>query len=196
MSSGLTASVEAVPLLFARGVIARLALWPALRAAVDNSWGGSASAQKRTWLASELVDAFEASVPPGNAEQPDEEYVELNLLQAMEDEFDVVIEDDSVEPLARDIVALWAAARSGNEALVLEWEAKAEKMRGKRMDVNVQEVVDETGDGEDSEDWEDEDDGEADSEVPQLVERAIHKPEPIVDEDGFTLVQGKGKGRR
>jgi pre-rRNA-processing protein TSR2 len=73
--------VEAISLLFARGVIARLSIWPVLQAAVDSSWGGPKSAQKRTWLASEIVDAFEASVPPGSAEQPDEEYVELTLIQ-------------------------------------------------------------------------------------------------------------------
>ena len=38
--------------------------------------------------------------------------------------------------------------------------------------------------------------GSEDEEVPQLVEAERPRQGPVVDEDGFTLVQGKGKGRR
>jgi pre-rRNA-processing protein TSR2 len=79
-SSPSVASPQAT-LIFARGVIARLALWPVLRAAVDNAWGGTSSAQKRTWLASEIVDAFESSLSSKSAEEPDEDYVTIMILQ-------------------------------------------------------------------------------------------------------------------
>ena len=82
--------------LFARGVIARLAYWPALRIAVEQGWGGPASAQKRTWLASVLVDEFEGAA--GAA--PDAEYVEELLLQAVADEFEAVLEDGSAAAVA------------------------------------------------------------------------------------------------
>ncbi|KAI0309720.1 Pre-rRNA-processing protein TSR2-domain-containing protein [Amylostereum chailletii] len=190
-TSTLTAPAPAPPnpisVLFARGVLARLHLWPALRAAVDNAWGGPASAQKRTWLASVLVDAFEgADGPP-----PDAEYVALTLLQALEDEFDAVLEDGSAEEVGRDVVLLWEAACGGEEATIRGWEARAEGVRGRKV---VVEVVD------DNEEWEDEEEGsegsEEEEEVPTLVEGSRGASEPVVDEDGFTLVQSKSKGRR
>jgi pre-rRNA-processing protein TSR2 len=117
--------------------------------------------------------------------------------KAMEDEFDVVVEDGSAEPLARDIISLWAVARLGDEAPIREWEARADKTRGKKVEVNVQDTVAEAEEGDDD-DWEEEDEeGDGEDKAPRLVERvASPKPEPIVDDDGFTLVQGKGKGRR
>jgi pre-rRNA-processing protein TSR2 len=173
--------------LFARGVIARLELWPALRIAVEQGWGGPDSRAKRRWLASELVDAFDP-------EPQDAEYVALMLAQVLEDEFGASIEDGSVEAVAADVVGLWGAG----EDTVREWERKAEATKGKKVD--VREVVDEDGDKEDEEGWEDEGDEDGDEdEAPQLLgaagdpQQTPSKPEPVVDEDGFTLVQ---KGRR
>ncbi|KAF8271672.1 Pre-rRNA-processing protein TSR2-domain-containing protein [Lactarius quietus] len=162
-------------ILFARGVIARLELWPALRIAVEQGWGGPDSSAKRRWLASVLVDAFDTQQP-----EPDAEYVTLMLAQVLEDEFGASIEDGSVE------LSRWT----------LEWERKADGARTKR--VEVREVVDEGGDEEDDEEWEDEEDEDED-EAPQLLgaagdpQQRPSKSEPVVDEDGFTLVQ---KGRR
>ncbi len=178
--------------LFARGVIARLELWPALRIAVEQGWGGPESRAKRRWLASVLVDAFDEPQQPS----PDAEYVALMLAQVLEDEFDASIEDGSVEAIAADVVALWGA---GEEA-VGEWERKAEGARAKRVDVR-EEVVDGDGDddGDDDDEWEDEEEDEDGDEAPQLSRAAgdsqqrPSKPEPVVDDDGFTLVQ---KGRR
>jgi len=208
-------------ILFARGVIARLEVWPALRVAVEQGWGGPSSREKRRWLASEIVDAFDAdgagvgasssSVDAGQdwrdahhvhahgknkSTTPDAEYVALMLAQALEDEFDASFEDGSVEAVAADVVALWGAG----EDVVRGWERMAEGVRGRKVD--VQEVE---GD-EDEDDWEDEDSGEDGNEdedaVPQLMPADVDaaaevqrpaKSKPITDEDGFTLVQ---KGRR
>ena len=194
--------------LFARGVIARLEVWPALRVAVEQGWGGPSSREKRRWLASEIVDAFDGDddEPPsadmdvdmdahahGKKKKStlDAKDVALMLAQALEDEFDASFEDGSVEAVAADIVALWGAG----EDVVGEWERKAEGVRGKKVD--VQEVV------ADEDEWEDEsgedEDEDADG-APQLmpaddaaqVQRPA-KPKPVIDDDGFTLVQ---KGRR
>ena len=208
-------------ILFARGVIARLEVWPALRVAVEQGWGGPSSREKRRWLASEIVDAFDADGAGAGASSssadagqdrrdahhvhahgknksttPDAEYVALMLAQALEDEFDASFEDGSVEAVAADVVALWGAG----EDVVRGWERMAEGVRGRKVD--VQEVE---GD-EDEDDWEDEDSGEDGSEdedaVPQLMPADVDaaaevqrpaKSKPITDEDGFTLVQ---KGRR
>ena len=185
-------------ILFARGVIARLEAWPALRVAVEQGWGGPASHDKRRWLASELVDAFDPTSSGNNDNPtPDAEYVALMLAQVLEDEFDAAFEDGSVEAVAADIVALWGAG----EDVVGLWEGKAEGVRGKKVD--VREEVGSEGD-EDEDEWEDEESGEEGEEdgAPQLMPPAAAstaevqrpaKPKPVTDEDGFTLVQ---KGRR
>ncbi|KAF8906274.1 Pre-rRNA-processing protein TSR2-domain-containing protein [Gymnopilus junonius] len=173
--------------LFARGVIARLATWDTLRVAVQESWGGPGSSAKRTWLASEIVDAFEQQSPV-----PDDQYIEEMLLQVIADEFDAIVEDGSGESVAVDIVRLWEETRLGKQDLVTKFEEATEKLKGKKM------IVEETED----EEWEDDEDeeGEGDetdeNEPPQLIERSLPrnpKPEPEVDEDGFTLVKGKNR---
>ncbi|KAF8220114.1 hypothetical protein L208DRAFT_1382760 [Tricholoma matsutake] len=183
--------------LFARGVIARLDVWSTLRIAVQEGWGGHGALEKRTWLASVIVDAFEETVP-----SPDDQYIEELLLQVMTDEFDVVIEDGSAEIVASDIVKIWEEAEVGRQDLVLKFEELADGLKGKK--VVAQEV---TANGDYEDDWEDddsdedaeisgEDDGE---EAPQLLqhpENSTHGNGPEVDEDGFTLVKGKGKNRR
>lgn len=170
--------------LFARGVIARLAYWPALRIAVDQGWGGPESAEKRTWLASVLVDDFEEQDP-----KPDVDYVEDRLLQVMVDEFDADLEDGSAEAVAKDVVRLWEEVSTGKTDLLQEFEERADKLKGKKVDV-------EEAAGDNS-DWEDMSDEEEEDEAPQLLERPrAQKEEPEVDEDGFTVVKGKGKSHR
>src|SRR5260370_12569325 len=66
---------------FARGVIAALDCWPVLRLAVQESWRGPSSASKQRWIASSIVDAFQAS-------PLDEEDQELLLLHPLSDAFD------------------------------------------------------------------------------------------------------------
>ncbi|KAJ7174611.1 Pre-rRNA-processing protein TSR2-domain-containing protein [Mycena filopes] len=176
--------------LFARGVIARLGTWDTLRLAVQEGWGGPGASQKRTWLASVIVDAFEETVPT-----PDDQYVEEILVQVLSDEFDTDLEDGSAEPVALDIVRLWDETRGGRDELVRGFEAKAESLRGTRA--VAQEVASndaEEWEGEEGED-EDGDDSGMDEEVPQLVEPRSRE-EPEVDEDGFTMVKGKGKSHR
>ncbi|KDQ14236.1 hypothetical protein BOTBODRAFT_354212 [Botryobasidium botryosum FD-172 SS1] len=171
--------------LFARGVIAILSVWPVLRLAVDQNWGGPESAAKRTYLASEIVDAFESA-----SRQLNQDDVEDLVLQALAEEFEVVVEDGSSEKVARDVVRLWAEVSEGKTDMVISLEAIADKIRGKKV---VAEVEEGNGDS----DWEDDESGEedGDDDAPQLIapQTQSSRPEPVVDEDGFTLVQGKGK---
>ncbi len=174
-------------ILFARGVIARLAIWTTLRIAIQENWGGPHGAAKRTWLASAIVDAFQEQ----SEQPPDDQYIEEMLLQVMADEFDTIVEDGSAESVAEDVVMLWGETQAGKTELLLKFEELAEKTKGKRP--NAQEKFfsdDEADDG----DWEDEDDEEGDTEAPQLLDRSeslTFPREPQVDEDGFTLVQSK-----
>lgn len=183
-----TSAPPSSSVLFARGVIARLAIWTTLRVAVQENWGGPDAAAKRTWLAGVIVDQFEEQVP-----EPDDQYIEEMLLQVMADEYEASVEDGSAEDVAVDIVRLWDETKVGKQDLVLKFEALAEKAKGKKA--NVQEKV--VSDDED-EDWEsgDDEDGADSDEAPQLLV-VEHQPresrEPEVDEDGFTLVKGKGR---
>ncbi|KAH9927867.1 Pre-rRNA-processing protein TSR2-domain-containing protein [Amylocystis lapponica] len=172
----------ATSVLFARGVLARLAVWGALRLAVDQGMGGPEAVQKRTWLASVLVDAFEQEHPA-----PDVDYVALTLLQVMEDEFDIVLEDGSADAVARDVVGLWEEVGAGKSETVLRLEAQADRVKGKK-------VIAEEGAADDS-DWEDDEDSGDDGDVAEdeALDRQAkpHKTEPEVDDDGFTMVKGK-----
>lgn len=193
-------------ILFARGTLARLALWPALRLAVHASWGGPASAEKQRWLASVLVDQFEPFIlaPPtptptrtetGTAPPPDAFYVEDLLLQIMTDEFDVVLEDDSAAAVAKDIVKLFGAVSAGDETFVKELEAQAVRVEGKmpKYEMGVGSGS-ESGSGSDWEDDDDEEESEGEP-APQLLNHSEPRTseEPQVDEDGFTLVKKKGR---
>jgi pre-rRNA-processing protein TSR2 len=163
--------------IFARGVIARLAVWPILRVAIQEGWGGPGGPAKRTWIASEIVDAFETLNPV-----PDDQYVEEMLLQIMQDEFDTDIEDGSAESVGLDIVRMWEQAKVGREDLVKRFEELANKFKGKRVETQITDEAQELSD-------EDEDGDEA----PQLLQHSEPKvqtrAEPEVDEDGFTLVK-------
>lgn len=189
MNSEPSPAPTTVSVLFARGVIARLAVWPALRIAVDQGWGGPESAAKRKWIASVIVDAFEEEDP-----KPDTSYVELTLLQVMEDEFETVLEDGSAEAVAKDIVQLWEDVHNSRAARVTEFEEQADRTKGKK--VQVEEAA---GDGSDWEDdSSDESGGEETDEAPMLVdpEATSAKIEPEIDEDGFTVVRSKGTKHR
>ncbi|KAG8733687.1 hypothetical protein FRC11_004001 [Ceratobasidium sp. 423] len=176
--------------LFARGVIALLDSWDVLRLAIAEGWGGPESSAKRTWLASIIVDEFESSTASNS---PDLDYITDIILQAMSDEFDVDVEDGSAERIAGSMVKLWAAEPATVAQMVTEFQATAQR----RSKVQVQA---ERGEGNGDSDWESE--SEDEEGVPRLMESEAQptapreKPEPIVDEDGFTLVQGKGKGKR
>jgi pre-rRNA-processing protein TSR2 len=162
-----------------------------LRIAVDQGWGGPESAAKRTWFASVIVDAFEEQDP-----SPDDQYVEDMLLQVMEDEFTANLEDGSAESVAKDIIRLWEDVLAGKQDFVLRYEQQAEKLKGKA--VQVQEEVGSGSDWDDDDDDDDDEEDEDSDSAPQLTDPGERrtKNEPEVDEDGFTLVQAKGKGRR
>lgn len=158
---------------------------------VNHGWGGPESTGKRTWLASVIVDAFEEQVP-----LPDAYYVEETLLQVLADEFEMVLEDDSVEGIAKDIVQLWDDSHFGKLDLLESLEKRMEILRGKKMLVQEgRETVDEMDEDEDeNEDEDDEGDWKDEPKVPQLLDhQAASSKEPVIDEDGFTLVHRKGK---
>ncbi|KAG8924859.1 hypothetical protein FRC00_004628 [Tulasnella sp. 408] len=194
MSSSVQPALQTAPspdlVLFARGVIALLTSWPVLRIAIAEAWGGPESLDKRTFLASEIVDAFEDAQKRSRT-APDLDDVEVLILQAMAEEFNCEIEDGSSEGLAREIVSLWKDVQEGRGV------EQVERLEGAARQANASQVQStRQGDGSDSEDEEDEgsesDDQMETDEPPALVPQTPTR-EPEVDEDGFTMVRRGGR---
>lgn len=191
---GMASSASPPLVLFARGVISTLNLWPALRAAVEGGWGGPESQQKRTWLASAIVDSFEDALTKSEP-VPDNIYVEEMLLQVLSDEFDVILEDGSAQQVGESIVKLWQEVmQEGRTDGVARLEALVQRMS--RVKVNVEEGAASDDEFELDDEAEEEESNEDDEEVPQLVERERIHDKPEIDEDGFTLVRGRPKRHR
>ncbi|XP_041330443.1 pre-rRNA-processing protein TSR2 homolog isoform X2 [Pyrgilauda ruficollis] len=77
--------------LFAEGVRAVLGGWAALQLAVAQGFGGPQGSEKAAWLSSALLDFFTQ-----NADLEQEE-VEDFLAEVMDNEFDTVVEDGSLQ---------------------------------------------------------------------------------------------------
>lgn len=172
-----------------------LSTWPALTLAVQNSWGGPLSSEKRDWFAGAISDLF--STQP--ATTVDVEYLEEFLLQVMNDEFEVNVEDDSGAEVASKIVGLRKLTRQGDFGLVDEmyemWRAReakgGEKVNFQKVQGEEDDDVDEESEGDYSEEVEEEDGDIEMGEAPRLVQASKEKIVPKVDEEGFTEVVGK-----
>jgi len=182
---------EKIASKFDLSIALTLSTWPALSLAVQNSWGGPDSSEKRDWFAGAISDLI-AAIPDA-----DVEYLEEFLLQVMNDEFDVNVEDGSAEEVAAKIVGLRKLTARGDFKLVDEmfaqWEER-QKKGGEEVGMRFVEEDDEESDF-DTEDWEDGVEG-VDiemGEAPDLVTEPVKKPQPEVDEEGFTKVTGKKK---
>ena len=164
--------------------------WPALTLAIQNHWGGPTSSDKRDWLAGAVSDLLK------DGEVVDTADLEEVLIQVMLDEFEVVVDDDSPAEIAAGIIKgrqrILQGDHSEVDQMLVRWEEKEkkghEKLQFKRVEVD--------DDGQDT-DWEssEEEEEEGDVEVddaPQFVSTVKReKPQPEVDEDGFTKVVGK-----
>ncbi|CAN9229657.1 unnamed protein product [Alternaria alternata] len=116
---------------------------------------------------------------------PDSSDVEVVLLQVLEDEFGVRVEDETEVAVAREIMTIRKEIGEGNTAT---------SAKGKEVStgsVNVKETNQE-GEWDSVDEESDEDDDVEMGEAPALVP-AKPKPEPEVDDEGFTKVVGKKK---
>lgn len=164
--------------------------WPALTLAIQNHWGGPTSDDKRDWLAGAVSDLFTSG------EVTDADDLEDVLVQVMLDEFEVVVDDDTPAEVAACIVRGRQRILQGDysevDQMLARWEEKRSKGPEKLTFTKV-----EKGDEDQDTDWEssgeDAEDVEMD-EAPQLVPaRQREKPEPEIDEEGFTKVARKNK---
>ena len=184
---------EKIQAKFDLSIALTLHAWPALSLAVQNSWGGPDSSEKRDWFAGAVSDLI-ATTPDA-----DVEYVEEFLLNVMNDEFDANLEDGSAEEVAAKIVGLRKLTLQGDFALVDEMQRNWEERR-KRGGGAVKFQLVERGQDEDDTDWDsddmDEDEDGEDTEMadaPELGRAQREKIQPEVDDEGFTKVTGKKK---
>ncbi|AMD22132.1 HGL208Cp [Eremothecium sinecaudum] len=179
---------------FELGVAMMVYKWDALDIAVENQWGGPESAEKRDWISGIVVELFKKE------KIVDVTLVEETLLYAMSDEFETNVEDDSALPIAAGIVSLYRQCEANEyseiEKLYGEWQKRSER-RASHKAVHVVEDpsnpdVSESEDGSDEE----EDEDAMDIEEEDDAGKADQRDGPIVDENGFQLVQSKGSRRR
>lgn len=168
-----------------------LSTWSVLTLAVQNSWGGPQSSEKRDWLAGAISDLLEATP------DADVEYIEEFILQVMNDEFEVNVEDGSCGEIAAKILGLRKLISRGDFSLVDEmytrWQENQKK--GERA-IDFQYVK--GADDEEYTDWdsvdeeEDSTDEDVDTSQAQMIAKASkEKAKPLVDDDGFIEVMGK-----
>ena len=178
--------VERIQAKFELGIAAAIFTWPALSLAVENRWGGPDSESKREWLAGVISELFRDRLDT-NVED-----VETTLLQAMLDEFEVNVDDDSAYEVAQQIIQLRMTTLQGDFSKVDERYASWEAQKGSNA-LRFQRGADQGGEDSDSEmgsGGEDDHDGEMNDTPVQVPQRRPnHRPE--ADEEGFTKVAGK-----
>lgn len=184
-------SPEKIQSKFDLSIALCLSTWPALTLAVQNSWGGPDSSEKRDWFAGAISDVI------SKTPDADVEYLEEFMLQVMNDEFDVNVEDGSGEEISAKIIGLRKLTLQGDFTMVDEmyskWQDRQSKGTGGK--ISFQHVT--TDDDEIETDWDSDDiDEEDDSDVemgeaPALVKATKEKVQPKVDDEGFTEVVGR-----
>jgi pre-rRNA-processing protein TSR2 len=176
---------------FELGVSLYLWRFQALQLAVENGWGGHDSADKRDWVAGVLADMYTSQLPPLKDEpvevvlkEIDPEDIEDVLTQVLADEFSVLLEDDSAYVFSMQIDACWKDCLRGHFDRIRDMQKAFEQARPSL--VNKAQQDDSDTSGTDAEVDEDE-------EMTDAPSTSTTRPEPVIDEDGFELVQ---KNRR
>ena len=187
--------IEKIQSKFDLSIALTLAAWPALTLAVQNSWGGPQSSEKRDWFAGAISELIE-STPDA-----DVEYVEQFLLQIMGDEFEIHIDDGSGEEIAAKIVGLRKLTLQGNFTMVDEMSRKWQERQSRGGGtVHFEHVM--KGEDDDDTDWDSDDmevdinedfaDDDAESEqAPKMTKVFRAKVQPKIDDDGFIEVVSK-----
>ena len=169
--------------------------WPALSIAVDNGWAGSDSAEKREWFVGVICDMFTEKADTSLDD------VQEMLLDIMDEEFQVVLEDDSDYDVAQRIMQLRDSTSQGDFTFVDQVHAAWEKRKGNTVvAINMHKGAD--MEGSDDDDNEEGEDGEEDNDdmdvnmqdAPQIsASGGRQKQQPEVDDDGFTKVVSRRK---
>ena len=190
---------------FELGVCMAIYKWEELTTAVDNNWGGPKSSEKRDWISGIVIDLFSES------KIVDIQLIEETLLYAMVDEFDTQIDNDSALEIGYLIIKFYRDVmieKYGSiDEMYEKWQAKQSSKSVNKVHVeNDPNNPDVSDDDEDDEEEEQEDDDACHGhhhnhshdgmDIDEQPEEAPQLAGPIVDDDGFELVQSKGRRRR
>lgn len=204
---------------FQAGVTAALRSWSALRTAVDSGWGGIESQMKAEDLRKSILTCFDGSKPKISMEE-----LEDNLFIYMEEEFSIVLDDDSEKQLAMLIFQMYETCSVGNFTLTKQIVENARIVsEAYTPGHNVITSEGEMDDGSDEETEATNNSGSMDMptitaqeyasqhlfgapKIPnttknvqparQLGEKSPEIPQEEMDEDGFAPVVSKRKGRK
>ncbi|ODV59905.1 Tsr2p ASCRUDRAFT_81779 [Ascoidea rubescens DSM 1968] len=177
---------------FELGVSMIIYSWNELDIAVENKWGGPNSEEKRDWVTAVVVDLFREKAV-------DNILIEDTLLYIMFDEFENQIENDSGLIITARILDIYRDCVNKEykvvDKLYETWLKKQEERKeGKKKYKNV--VINDDSSIEVEEEEEKEKETEENVMAENKSSLANKNEGPIVDDDGFELVQKKGKRRR
>ena len=176
--------------MFEEGCAILFSKWTALQLAVANEWGGSSSKDKAQSLLAEVIHWFYTTkdLEPSDLEDL--------LDEAIQVDFNVQAEDDSPYQVARSLVNMHNQVAGGDDSYIQKLR-ESQPMGASHMEARP--AVPGEDEGSSSSDDEEgsgsEDGGEA-MDVDMEDAPAAAPQGPVVDEDGFQVVQRKGKGRR
>lgn len=173
---------------FELGVCMAVYKWEELNTAVENSWGGPNSGEKRDWISGIVIELF-------NEKIVDITLIEETLLYALVDEFDTEIDNDSALEIAALVMKFYKQVLLQQyatiESMYEQFSAKQQLKSGPHKvvinaDPNNPDVSDDEDDEDEDQDIDMEDTMDVDPEPKQA---------PVIDDDGFELVQKKGRRR-
>lgn len=209
-------TIETATSEFHAGVTAVLRSYSALKTAVEKEWGGVASKEKAEFLRTHILNCFDYAKKNPSIDVYD---LEDNIAIYMEEEFSVVVEDDSEKLIAQAIFSLYENCGNGDFTLSRQFVENVTKAAQEKVKVVVQ------TEGELDEDSDDDEMDTLDTSTSvnvaqdyagdflfgapagqakkvssgppprQLGEPEPEAPQPEVDDDGFAVVSTK-KGRR
>jgi pre-rRNA-processing protein TSR2 len=161
---------------FRAGVTAILRSWSALRTAVEAGWGGVESVAKADDLRRILYEYFDGvNFPPKKITQED---LEDCLAIYMEEEFSIVLEDNSERQIAETIWRLYEAASKGDSSLASQVVAAS---NASLAQVGVYPIKVQT--------MEEDDDDDDDDDEPAMLDTDDSTPVPASTSPGVSAVE-------
>lgn len=169
--------------------------WPNLTIAIQHDADTALAKDKRDFLAGAISDLLSTN------QVSEAEDLEDVLVQFLYDEFEMTVDETDSSPWEAALRIMTGREKilQGDFSQVDRWYQEwVERQRTGSGRIAVQRMDDNGGQETDWDEEDEEDKGEGEDaemgEAPQLVEKPKkEKPEPEVDEDGFTKVAGRRK---
>jgi pre-rRNA-processing protein TSR2 len=163
--------------------------WTALKLAVENEWGGHDTRQKALQLLDDVLHHLHAN----KTLHADD--LELSLVQALADDFNVEAEDGSPNQVAHLLTQLHREASAGATTTADQLLARAGATRS-WVDLAPPRPVRDPNESSSDEEAEDDGDGADALEAMETTGEMRERHEPQVDDDGFQMVTRSGRSRR